>query len=401
MNDHDHRSASEAHGATSADRKFFVRAGGLALTVLLGYLVFRIVEPLWRPLVWAALIGAVLTPWNSKLSTRLGNKPRLAAALTTIMTVLFFVLPAAVIAGTVAAQSAQLLKRLNAFVPKTGDDNVFNLGDVPWLKRPIEWIGAHTDVTLDQMQAWLVEGAKRLLQGLMSSSGSLVLGAIGTIVSFALMLFVLFFVLRDGPRYATGLVAMLPIEPRRRARLWAHLREVTRAVFMGIGLTAVVQGILLGIGFWIAGLPSPLVFGVLGILLALIPFVGTTILWGPGALWLASQADYGHAAFLAIWGLIVISTVDNFLRPFLISGRTEVPTLAVFIGGIGGLASFGFVGLFLGPIVLGLLVALLRFESERRAAAALPAEISATTLPPAALPPAGSSALPSSESPRA
>ena len=298
---------------------------------------------------------------------RLGGRRRLASALTTVLTVFLFVLPVAVIAGTVAAQSAQLLRRLDAFVPKPGADQVLDLGDITWLRQPLAWMGSHTSFTLDQMQEWIVQGAKRMLQGLAASSGSFVLGAIGTLISFALMVFVLFFVLRDGPRLANALVALLPIEPQRRARLWTHLRDVTRAVFMGIGLTALVQGILLGIGFWIAGLPNPLVFGVLGTLFALVPFVGTTIIWAPAALWLASQGHNGYASFLALWGVLVVSMADNFLRPFLIAGRTEVPTLAVFIGVVGGLASFGFVGLFLGPIVLGLLVALMRFESELRA----------------------------------
>jgi predicted PurR-regulated permease PerM len=350
----------------SSDRRFFVRIGGLALLIALAYIVFRIVQPLWQSLVWALLLGAVLAPWNARLSAKLGNRPRLASALTTVLTVLLFVLPVAAIATTVVAQSAQLLRRLDSYRPQTGADLEFD--DFPWLRGPLEWIGRHTTLTLDELQQWIIEGAKRLLEGVMASGGSLVLGALGTIVSFALMLFVLFFVLRDGPRFARQLVSLLPIESQRRTRLWAHLRDVTRAVFVGIGLTAIVQGILLGIGFWIAGLPSPLVFGVFGALFALIPFVGTTILWAPGAIWLATQADYGHAIFLAVWGLLVVSSVDNFLRPFLISGRADVPTLAVFIGVIGGLASFGFVGLFVGPIVLALLVALFRFELEARQA---------------------------------
>jgi predicted PurR-regulated permease PerM len=162
---------------------------------------------------------------------------------------------------------------------------------------------------------------------------------------------------------------MLPIEDRRRARLWQHLADVTRAVFLGIGLTALVQGMLVGVGFWIAGLPSPLVFGVVAVLVSLIPMVGAALVWAPGALFLAAHGEYGHAIFLAAWGAIVVGMVDNFLRPVLISGRAEVPTLAVFVGVMGGLAAFGFIGLFLGPIVLGLLVALFRYESEMLAAA--------------------------------
>jgi predicted PurR-regulated permease PerM len=219
-------------------------------------------------------------------------------------------------------------------------------------------------VSLPQLEGYVVTAAKRLLEALAGSGGAVMLGALGTIVSFVLMLFVLFFVLRDGPVLAQQVVRFLPIEPRLRGRLWQHLIDVTRAVFMGIGLTALVQGVLLGIGFAIAGLPSPLVFGVLGALFALVPVVGTAVVWLPGTLWLLAHGDAGHAIFLAAWGVLAVGSVDNFLRPILISGRVEVPTLAVFIGVMGGLAAFGFVGLFLGPIVLGLLVALFRFSTE-------------------------------------
>jgi len=102
-------------------------------------------------------------------------------------------------------------------------------------------------------------------------------------------------------------------------------------------------------------------------LFALVPLIGTAILWGPAALWLAARGHPGAALFLAGWGILVVGSVDNFLRPLLISGRVEVPTLAVFIGVMGGLSAFGFIGLFLGPIVLGLLVALFRFTTEELA----------------------------------
>jgi predicted PurR-regulated permease PerM len=200
----------------------------------------------------------------------------------------------------------------------------------------------------------------------MASGGMMLMGALGTTVSFAMMLFVLFFVLRDGPALAQQVVRLLPIEGRRRTLLQKHLTDMTRAVFLGLGLTAVAQGVLLGVGFWIAGLPSPLVFGVLGVILALVPMVGPALLWIPAAIWLAARGDTGYAIFLALWGSVVVGLVDNLLRPLLISGRAEVPTLAVFIGVIGGLAAFGFIGLFVGPIVLGLLIALFRFELDRR-----------------------------------
>ncbi len=355
------RAASALPGGQGA---FLSRVGLLLLIAVLMFLVWRIVSPLWQPLLWAVLLGALLAPLTSRLAARIGDRPRLAAGLVTAMTLLFFLLPVAAIGGAVAAQAAQLLHRLEGHVPTLESAQALDVSRLPWLQRAVDWIGEYTGVTLQQMQDWIVGGARNLLQAIVSSSGSVVLGALGTLVSFLLMLFVLFFVLRDGPRIAAQVVRLLPIEEQRRSRLYRHLIDVTRAVFMGIGLTALAQGALLGIGWTFAGLPSPLLFGVLGVFFALVPLVGTALLWVPGALWLVSQGQPGHAAFLAGWCVLVVGAVDNFLRPMLISGRAEVPTLAVFVGVMGGLSAFGFIGLFLGPIVLGLLVALFRFEVE-------------------------------------
>jgi predicted PurR-regulated permease PerM len=346
---------------------FYARVGVMVLLGALVYLVWRIVQPLWQPLVWAALLGALLAPLNARLAARLGSRPRLAASVTTVGVVLLVLLPLIAIGGAVAAQATQLVGRIDTTSLRTAN---LDLSSYPVLARPLQWLESTAGVSLTQIESWVVMGARRLLEVVASSGGSVFLGAVGTIVSFLLMLFVLFFVLRDGPRFAESVVRMLPIEPALRGKLWRHLIDVTRAVFMGIGLTALAQGILLGIGFAIAGLPSPLVFAVIGTLFALVPVVGTAVVWIPATLWLLLQGQPGYALFLAGWSIVVVGSADNFLRPILISGRVEVPTLAVFIGVMGGLSAFGFIGLFVGPIVLGLLVALFRFATE----ALVPAE---------------------------
>jgi predicted PurR-regulated permease PerM len=342
-------------------KAFFARVGVLLLSAGLLYLVWRIVQPLWQPLLWAMLLGALLAPVNSRLAARLGGRPKLASAITTAGVVLLVLVPIVAIGGAVAGEAAQLLQKIDTSSLRASS---LDLSQYSWFAQPLQWLESTAGINLAQIEAWVVTGTKRLLEIVASSGGSVFLGAIGTIVSFMLMLFVLFFVLRDGPRFAGKAVRMLPIEPDLRGKLWRHLIDVTRAVFMGIGLTALVQGILLGIGFAIAGVPSPLVFGALAVLFALVPVVGTAIMWIPAALWLLSQGQPYYALFMLGWGVIVVGGVDNFLRPMLISGRAEVPTLAVFIGVMGGLSAFGFVGLFLGPIVLGLLVALFRFTTE-------------------------------------
>jgi predicted PurR-regulated permease PerM len=352
-----------------SERRFWARLGAVLMLAALGYVVWRIVTPLWQPLAWAMLLGSLLAPLNLRLANRLGGRTRLASSVTMLLAVLLFILPFAAVAGAVAVQAAQLLSRLEGQMPDMSQGLSLGLTHLPWLERALAWIDANTTISLAQLQGWLIEGTRRLLEGLVSSGGTFVMGALGTAASFVLMLFVLFFVLRDGPAVAQQVVQMLPIEDRRRARLRQHLADVTRAVFLGIGLTALVQGLLVGVGFWIAGLPSPLVFGVVAALVALIPMVGAALVWVPGVLFLAARGEYGYAIFLAVWGAVVVGMVDNFLRPMLISGRADVPTLAVFVGVMGGLAAFGFIGLFLGPIVLGLLVALFRYQSEELTAA--------------------------------
>lgn len=358
----------DAPPAAESDSRFWLRVSGLALAALMTYLVWRIVSPLWQPLLWATLLGGLLAPWNQRLCKRFRGRAALASCVTSALTVVFFLIPIGFIGGAVAAESAQLLKKLENRVPTAGEMADMDWSQLPWLAKPLALLQEYSTVTLEQLKSWMVTGMQHLLQILMSSGGNVVLGAVGTAVSFVLMIFVLFFVLRDGPDFAQKLVAMLPMDEDRRQRMWQHLKDVTQAVFMGIGLTAVAQGILVGVGFWVAGLPSALVFGVVSIIFALVPVVGTWIVWVPGVIFLLTQADYGHALFLALWGALVVGMVDNFLRPILISGRAEVPTLAVFVGVMGGLAAFGFIGLFLGPIILGLLVALFRFEYEELAA---------------------------------
>jgi predicted PurR-regulated permease PerM len=165
----------------------------------------------------------------------------------------------------------------------------------------------------------------------------------------------------------------VPLPEDRKQRLVHHMKTVTRAVVFGTIATAVLQGTLVGIGFAIAGLPSPVVFGVVAAVLSVVPFGGTALVWGPAALWLLFGAEQiGAGVFLLIWGGAVVGLADNVVKPMLISGRAEVPTLAVFLGVLGGLAAFGFVGLFLGPLVIALVIALLRFADETVGSGPLP-----------------------------
>ena len=204
------------------------------------------------------------------------------------------------------------------------------------------------------------DAAQSALKGVATAGGGFVLGAVGTVLGFFVMLFILFFLLRDGRAMRDAAVRLIPIEPGRRDEILKLVANTTRAVVYGTGLTALAQGALVGIGFAIAGLPSPIVFGVLAAICALLPTGGAGLVWAPAAIWLFFTGEWGWGVFMAVWG-VVVSVSDNLIRPIAIRSHAEVSTLAVFVGVVGGVAAFGTIGVILGPVLLTLVVSLLGY----------------------------------------
>ena len=357
--------------------RFYARTFALVTCLALGVALFKIVQPFLGPLLWAIFIAFLLYPLHVRLAARLRGKPHWSALLLTLLTFVVIIGPLTGLSAAFAAQVGDLLQTAQDTVAGQTMGNVQNLANVPWVKGALDWLNGTFDINLAQVQSWFSQGARELLQTLASLGGRVFMGAVGTVVGFVLMVFMLFFFIRDGEVMMATARELIPMSDAYKAKLFDHLASVTRAMVYGTGLTALIQGALVGIAFLIVGLPSPIVFGVIAALVGLLPFGGTAIVWGPAALILAVQGRWGAAIFMLIWGVVLVSLVDNVVRPMLVSGRANVGTLTVFIGVLGGLAAFGAIGLFLGPVVLALIIALIRFMLEIRRAektAGTPAE---------------------------
>jgi predicted PurR-regulated permease PerM len=365
---------------------FYRRVFGLVAAAVIGWLVWRILEPFVGPLVWGVFLAFLLQPAQRRLAAGFGDRPSLAAFVVVLFTLVLLAGPMTLLGGMFAAQARTLVDAVQAWTDRLQISSVQDLENLPILQRAFAWIENNVAVTADQLREWVATGAQRALEPLASMGGQLFLGALGTLGSFTVMLFVLFFLLRDGPRMAAAALRLVPLPADRKQRLRHHMESVTRAVVFGTIATAILQGTLVGIGFAIAGLPSPVVFGVAAAVLSVVPFGGTALVWGPGALWLIFGAgEIGWGIFLLVWGAGIVGLADNVVKPMLISGRAEVPTLAVFLGVLGGLGAFGFVGLFVGPIVIALAIALLRFADETIGQGPLP-EASARVTEAASVP---------------
>ena len=343
---------------------FYQRVFALVAASLLVLLLFRILEPFTGAILWSLLLAVLLHPVQKALSRALGGRTALAALLLTLAGVVLILVPAGGLAVVFARQARDLVARLQEVADRYHVARPSDLLDVPILARALEWVESVTPFSGEQVQTWAVEGGKTLLAVLVGASGSIFAGALGALVSAILTLFLLFFFLRDGEEMARRLIALIPLPEDRKEMLSDHLSSVTRAVAFGALLTALVQGALVGIAFAIVRLPSPVVFAVLAAVAALLPLVGTSLVWLPAAGALVFQGRVGAAIFLAIWGIAVVSSVDNFLRPLVISGRAQISTLPVFLGLLGGIGAFGPIGIVLGPVVVALALALFRFAEE-------------------------------------
>jgi predicted PurR-regulated permease PerM len=345
---------------------FYQRVIGVGGIAIVAVLVFKIVEPFLAPIAWALFLGFLLQPTQEKLARFMRGRTSASAFTLTISVLVLFLGPLTAIAIAFARQAAELAGRLQAWVGGTQATTLRQIDQIPVVGRLLEWLDSNLQITTTQVQAWLVEGGRNLFQQLASYGGIAFLGAVGTVLAFTAMLFILFFIIRDGRAIARLGSTLVPLPAERREALAMRLASVTRAVVRGTALTSMIQGLLLGIGFAVIGLPAPVVFGVLAAVLSVVPFGGTALVWVPALLTLLVQSRYGEAVGILMVGVIV-SSVDNFIKPMLISGASPLPTLAVFVGVLGGLAAFGLIGLFLGPVVIALVLALLEFTREQRA----------------------------------
>jgi predicted PurR-regulated permease PerM len=347
-----------------APSSFYPRIFALVVAVALGYALILIFTPFIRPMAWAGFLAFLLDPLNLRLRRRFRGRA-LAAGVLTVLAPITILLPLSALSIDFVAQVSALMQRLQRSAAELDIKSLSDLQQFPWIARINVWLEAHAGISAEQVQSWLVSGTREVLQRAASMGGGFFLGALGSLLGFAIMLFLLFFFLRDGDSMLARARRLIPLDEERKERLFRQLSGVTRAIVIGTSVTALFQGFLVGIGFTIAGLPSPVVFGVLAALLAMLPVGGTALVWGPAAIWLFADGRWGYGIFMVAWGFM-LAGLDNVLRPWLISGRARISALAVFIGVLGGIPAFGAIGIIAGPVVLSLALALIEFTEESR-----------------------------------
>lgn len=326
----------------------------LALLAAL-YLCWLMLQPFVDVLLWAVVLVAVFLPVHRRLVLRL-QRPALAAALSTLLVVVTILAPATVV--TIA-----VIGELSGMAGSIGTGTWWESAQVlvqrvqPW----VPWIDLHQlesrDFLLERLQAWSGILANRTL--------GMVGGVMSTVVQVFLVIFTMFYVFRDGDAIRHAFYDVLPLDRTQARTVVARTQEVIGASVYGVLVIAFIQGTLGGFIFWVLGLPSPLLWGVVMFFLCMIPMAGAFLVWAPAALLLVVSGAWARGIFLTAWGVLVVGSIDNFLSPRLVGKRAKLHELLIFFSVLGGLDVFGVLGIVLGPVTVALTLAI--FEVVRHA----------------------------------
>jgi predicted PurR-regulated permease PerM len=330
---------------TTSDRLTTVLSYGALL--LLGYLVFRIFAPFFGPLMWSAVLAIFFYPLYERLTKRMS--PTRAALVSTLAVTFLLIVPALFILYYTARQGLDASAKLQAALLARGE------GSEQGIMAGMEgWAHTYLPASLQSidLESRLQEGVERLGSFVASSAGSLVKNLLNFLFALFLMIFTLFFMFRDGHSVVRALRHLLPFDPDIQQDMMKESRELIFASVAVALVIAAIQGFLGGVAFSITGIPTALFWGVVIAFCSLIPVVGSALVWAPGVLWLGFSGHWGKAIVLLVICGGISSVADNIVRPLMLSNRTRLNDLLLFIGVIGGLEVFGLLGLVAGPTIL-------------------------------------------------
>lgn len=324
-------------------------------------LTYVVLKPFLVPCIWAAILAYVSWPLHIRVSRVIRRRQTVAALVTTLLVSLVLVVPIIWLVFTMQSELVRAWAEVQVLLAKKPQlpSSLLELPLVgPWLSERWTQLVADPGVLQSGFRQWISQSADEVTG---------VVGGVGrNAAKLFIALFAMFFFLRDGARFFSQMRSVLEglLGPQARDYLKA-IGDTTQAVVYALVLAALAQGVVAGIGYAIAGLSAPIFLGAMTSLVALIP-LATPITWLSLGIWLIITGKLGAGVFLLIWGAALVSTVDNVVRPLVISNTTRMPFLLVVFGVLGGVIAFGLVGLFIGPVVLAVSLAIWREWLEHR-----------------------------------
>lgn len=333
------------------DKKIFLSIVAALATVVAVCLTALFAAPIAKPLAWALIIGIATMPYHERLARKFPAHPDRSAGIMVLAITICFILPFAAMAVMVVQNAADWYREGERLVQAFATTGSSALSRVPFAGKILS-LGERFGIDISGLSAKLAGTASGYLLELTTNT-ALYLGEL--LFTLTVTLFMLFFVYRDGERVVAVAVDRFAANREKASYYVTEIRSITTAVTIGTILTCLAQGAIAGLGYFVAGVPAPALCAALTALAAIVPVVGTAIVWVPLVLLVAINGAYLTAGLLALWCLIFVGLADNALRPLAIGAQSHVPVLAVILGAICGVYAFGILGLIAGPVLFAIL----------------------------------------------
>jgi predicted PurR-regulated permease PerM len=325
----------------------------LAATVFGIYLCFRLIAPFLSPLVWALSLAVLFLPVQRWIESKI-RRPGLDALVSVLLIGLMVVIPATFLAQRLVLQAtagAELIEK--------------NVESGEWRRALEAQPRLALLVNRIEQQLDLPGMINTLTNWLRTTAGTIVKGSVVQVIGFGLTFYLFFFFLRDRDAALQAFMTWSPLTKAEMNLLFDRVGDTIYATLYGTLAVSSLQGLLGGLMFWWLGLSSPFFWGVVMAFLAVVPVLGAFIVWVPAVFFLAFEGSWGNALILTLWGIFIVGTIDNLLRPILVGKRLKLHTVVTFMSIVGGLFLFGPAGLVLGPVVLTVTMELLRVWHNR------------------------------------
>ena len=313
-----------------------------------------ILKPFYGTILWGVVIAILFNPVHLRLRAALGTRHNLAAALTVLLVIAIVIVPLLVISASLGQQASGLYSRVRAGDIAFAQHLQHIFDTLPaWARDILNQFGL-TDLTA--ARAKLANALAQASQMIATRTLSIGLSAFDFLLGMGVMLYLLFFLLRDGAGLLARVKQDVPLRTEQKTLLLNKIAQVLRATVKGGIAIAVIQGMLGGLAFWFLGIPAPLLWTVVMAFLSLLPAIGAGLVWAPVALYLLATGSIWQGVFLIAYGVVVIGLVDNLLRPFLVGKSTKLPDYVVLITTLGGIQVMGLNGFVAGPLVAAIFI---------------------------------------------
>ena len=336
------------------------RTAFIFFMAVFAFLAWQVTHPLMMALIWAGMLSFIVQPVYRHLTDLSGGRFRnLSAAAALCLVAVLFIIPLIYIIASLGGEISKIIGVITDFISRNEINQTKDLVElIPgWFP---DWLNDYLkDFLLDSesVRVFVQKTAQWAGGNLTNFSKRLIHGASSILIEMIIVMMVSFFFIRDGVKIVEYVKSVTPLSDEEKTMFFSRTKKLLNSVIFGIILTVAIQAILGGLGWWFVGLSTPAFFGMLMFFFGMFP-AGTAVVWIPGGLYLILSGDIKGGILLLAWGSIVVGTIDNLLRPFLISGgkskgkSEEIPTLLVILGLFGGVVKWGFLGVFLGPLIL-------------------------------------------------